>query len=175
MQVMMRSIRRFYIGAVVAMTLCGTGAAADAPMRVEVWHRGDDALSQTLFLALEDAFNSSPDFVLTGVRERTVGTLIVTIPDHVESRRRRWQTRIIYRVEFRTATLPYTDLLSLHKGNQLIGLSRGSCWKGSVKKCVKNILKDAKAAATKVPRGKIEDQTGDRKVGEDAPTRPARK
>ena len=163
MQVMMRSIRRFYIGAVVAMTLCGTGAAADAPMRVELWSGGDDGLTQKLFLALQNAFNSSPDFVVTRSTERTVGTLIVTIPTHVEWRQRRWQTRIIYRVEFST-----TD-------NQLIGLSRGSCWKGSVKKCAKNVLKDAKAAATKVPRGKVEDQTGDRKVGEDAPTRPARK
>ena len=175
MQVMMRSIRRFYIGAVVAMTLCGTGAAADTPMRVELWRRGDDALTQTLYFALEDAFNSSPDFVVTGVRERTIGTLIVTIPNHVEPRRTRWQTRMIYRVVFSAATLPYTDLLSIHNGNQLIGVSRGSCWKGLVKKCVKNILKDAKAAATKIPREKVEEQAGDRKVGEDAPTRPARK
>ena len=155
MQVMMRSIRRLYIGAVVAMTLCGTGAAADAPMRVELWRRGDDVLTQQLFAALKYAFNSSPDFVLTNVDERTVRTLIVTIPDHVEWRQRRWQTRIIYRVEFRFST----------KDNPLVGLSRGSCWKGSVKKCAKNVLKDAKVAATKVPRGKVEDQTGDRKVG----------
>ena len=172
---MMRSIRSLSIGAVVAMTLCGTGAAADAPMRVEVWCRGDDVLTQTLFVALENAFNSSPDFVVTGSWERTVGTLIVTIPTHVKWRRWRWQTRIIYRVEFSIATLPYTDLLTLRKGEKLIGLSRGSCWKGSVKKCAKNVLKDAKAAATKVLRGKVEDQAGDRKVGEDTPSRPARK
>lgn len=149
MQVIMRNSRRFWIGAVLALTLtvCGTGAAADAPMPVELWRGGDDGLTQKLYVALENAFTSSADFTLTG--EGTAGTLVVMIPTHVEWRRRLWRTRIIYTVEFRT------------KDDQLIGLSKGSCWEGSVKKCAKQVLKDAKIAAAKVPQGRVEEQKGD--------------
>ena len=137
MQVMMRSSRRFCMGAVVAIFLCGTGAAAEAPMGIELWVRGDDGLTQKFYVALENALISSPDFAWDG-DEGTVGTLVVRIPNHVAWRKRRGRTRIIYRVEFRT------------KDNQLIFETQGCCWEGSVKKCAKEVLPDAKLAAKRV-------------------------
>ena len=139
MQVMMQSCSRFWMGAVVAMILCGTGAAAEAPMRVEVWRRGDDRLTTSLRDAIEKAFISSSNFALAGVdNEATVGTLVVTIPDHVAWREKRGRTRIIYRVEFST------------KDDRLIFETQGCCWASSVKKCAKEVLQDAKIAAKTV-------------------------
>lgn len=125
------------MGAVVAITLCGTGAAADAPMGIKLRTRGDDVLTQTLRAAIEKALISSPDFAWDA-DEATVGTLVVTIPNHVYPRHRGGRTRIIYRVEFSA------------KDNHLVLETEGCCWKGSVKKCAKEVLQDAKLAAKRV-------------------------
>ena len=125
------------MGAVVAMILCGTGTAAKAPMRVELWTGGDDGLTQKFSVALEKALISSSDFAWDS-DEGTVGTLVVRIPNHVAWRKKRGRTRIIYRVEFST------------KDNRRIGQSQGCCWERSVKKCAKEVLLDAKSAAKTV-------------------------
>ena len=134
MQAMMRSCRRFWMGAVVAMILCGTGTAAEAPMRVELWTGGDDGLTQKFAVAIENALISSPDFAWDS-DEETVGTLIIRIPTHVYPRHRGGRTRIVYRVEFST------------KDDLLIFEIQGCCWASSVKKCAKEVLQDAKRAA----------------------------
>ena len=143
MQAMMRSCRRFFIGAVVAITLCGTGAAAEAPMLVEVLSGAHDGLTQKFAVAIEKALISSPDFVVRrqGMMEGaegTVGILVVRIPTHVYPRHRGRRTRIIYRVEFST------------KDNHRVLETQGCCWAGSVKKCAKEVLQDGKLAAKRV-------------------------
>lgn len=143
MQAMMRSSSRFFIGAVVAITLCGTGTAADAPMLVDVFANGDDVLTLTLAYAIEKALISSPDFVVRNQgmmegAEGTVGILVVTIPTNVAWRERRGRTRIIYTVEFST------------KDNNRVLKTHGCCWERSVKKCAKEVLQDAKLAAKRV-------------------------
>ena len=129
--------RRFWMGALVAMILCGTGAAAEAPMGIKMLIRGDDGLTQKFSVALEKALISSPDFAWDS-DEGTVGTLVVRIPNHVYPRHRGRRTRIIYRVEFST------------KDNRRIGQSQGCCWERSVKKCAEEVLHDAKIAAKTV-------------------------
>ena len=130
------------MGVVVALTLCGTGTAAEAPMLVLLRTGGDDGLTQSLAVAVEKALISSPDFVVPiegkGVTEETVGTLVVTIPTHVYPRHRRGRTRIVYTVEFGT------------KDKLIVLRTQGCCWKSSVKKCAKEILQDAKIAAGRV-------------------------
>lgn len=131
------------MGVVVAMILCGTGAAAEAPMLVEVLGGGHDGLTQKFAVAIEKALISSPDFVVRrqGMMEgaeETVGILVIRIPTHVAWREKRRRTRIIYRVEFST------------KDNRRIGQSQGCCWERSVKKCAKEVLLDAKIAAKTV-------------------------
>ena len=136
MQVMMWSSRRFWMGSLVAMILCGTGAA-EAPMGIKMLIRGDDGLTQKFSVALEKALISSPDFAWDS-DERTVGTLVVRIPNHVAWREKLGRTRIIYRVEFRT------------KDDRLIFETQGCCWESSVNKCAKEVLQDAKIAAETV-------------------------
>ena len=129
----------FPIGIAFALILIGTVTAADAPIPVEIWRGGDDGSTVKLYDALESAFNSSPEFTVTSAGN---GTLIVTIQNHVEVRRKFWRKRIYYNVEFAT------------KNNQQISQSQGSCWKSSVTKCANDVLKDAKSAATKLSREK---------------------
>lgn len=74
------------MGGVLAMTLCGTGIAAEDPIPVELWRRGHDVLRAKFHAAVEDALSSSPDFTLTS--EGVAGNLVVTAPTHLEWKKR---------------------------------------------------------------------------------------
>jgi hypothetical protein len=128
---------RFWMAMALMITFCGPVRGTADPIPVEIWRRGDDVLTLDFQAALEDAFTSSPDFKLSN--EGSPGTMVVTIPDHVQWRRRLWKTKLIYAVEFTT------------KSDERIGLSKGSCWHSSVSKCASRVLQDAKTAAKKRP------------------------
>jgi hypothetical protein len=103
---------------------------------VEVWCGGDDTLTRGLRNALEDTFKLSSDFVLSSGKKS--GTLIVTIPTHVEWKEAGKRTKVFYTVEFTSVD------------NQPLGSSKGSCWDDAMMKCTNNIVKKARVAARKV-------------------------
>src|SRR5258708_4753018 len=105
---------------------------------VEFWHSGDDALSQRLTVAVETAFERSPDF--TPSSGKKAGTLIVHIPHNVDWEKKLWRTKALYTVEF-----------SSSEGQEL-GTESGSCWASDIEKCAARILSGARAAARRMPR-----------------------
>ena len=119
----------------LTMTASAAHAESTKPRLIEVWHLGDDALSQGLFLTVENAFKHSPDFTLSSGRK--AGTLLVTIPTHVDWRRDGKRTRVLYTVEF-----------SSIEGRNL-GVRKGSCWDNELEKCA-DIVKDATITARKL-------------------------
>ncbi len=103
---------------------------------VEVWSGGDDSLTTGLRNVLENAFKSSHDFVLSSGKKP--GTLITTIPTHVEWKRAGKRTKVFYTVRFTSVD------------DQLLGISKGSCWDNAMTKCASQIVKDATTVAHKV-------------------------
>lgn len=77
---------------------CALYAAPAKPTEVEVWTGSDDGLTQRLRDAVESKFQSSSDFVPS--RGKKPGTLIVTIPTHVEWTQNGERTHVRYKVEF---------------------------------------------------------------------------
>jgi hypothetical protein len=114
-----------------------TSSAKRNPTLVEVWVVGDDRLTARLRDALEDAFKSSPDFRLSSGKKP--GTLLVTIPSNVEWKQVGKRTKTLYTIEFSSVD------------NQVLGVSKGSCWDDVVMKCANKIVKDA----TVVTRRKV--------------------
>jgi len=99
---------------------------------VEVWSGGDDGLTLRLRDALESAFKSSQEFSLSS--GKTPGTLVVTIPTHVDWKKMGRRTQVFYTVEFASID------------HQNITTSTGSCWDDRLAKCADQIVKDAKMA-----------------------------
>lgn len=123
---------------VVASMIYGASAK---PTPVQIWHVGDDVLSQRLFDHVEKAFKAAQGFALNS--DRQVGTLVVTIPTNVDWTQDGKRTRVIYRVEFSTS-----DGLKL-------GSRRGSCWDDQLEKCAAQIVSGAQAALKRPrPAGK---------------------
>jgi hypothetical protein len=103
---------------------------------VEVLCGGDDGLTIGLKDSLEKAFKSSDDFIMSSGKKP--GTLIATIPTHVEWQDFGKKTKVFYTVEF-----------SSTKRND-IGVSKGSCMDDEFEKCANQIVKDARIAAAKM-------------------------
>jgi hypothetical protein len=123
---------------VLAVFIAQSLLAADSakPTLVEVWSGGDDGLTLRLRASLEDGFKSSSAFVLSSGKKP--GTLIVTIPTHVEWKQVGKRTKVLYKVNFASVD------------NQPVGSSEGSCWDDALTKCADKIVKDATAVAHKV-------------------------
>ncbi|MFL6301409.1 MAG: hypothetical protein ACJ71N_12470 [Terriglobales bacterium] len=117
------------------VTVCIADANVIKPIPVELWHVGDDALSQRLAEKVESAFKRSPDFVLSSGRKQ--GTLIASIPTNIEWKYVAKQTQVFYNVEFSSVD------------GKKIGLSKGSCWADELSKCATQIVRDAKSQRRK--------------------------
>jgi len=129
-------IRWSVIIAVLLVVQSAAEAASTKPTLVEVWSGGDDSLTTGLRNVLENEFKSSSDFVLSSGKKP--GTLIVTIPTHVEWKRAGKRTKVFYTVKFTSVD------------NQPLGISNGTCWDDGLTKCADKIIKDATAVARKV-------------------------
>lgn len=132
----MKNLSHFLFGLVIAVATCAADSDSAKPALVEFWHVGDDGLSQKLADRVENAFKTSPDFILSS--ERKPGSLIVTIPTNVEWKRVGKRTQVLYRVEFASAD------------NKIISNTTGSCWDDKLAKCAAQIVKAATIAARKV-------------------------
>lgn len=111
-------------------------AGSARPTLVEVWSGGDDGLTQRLRVATENAFKSSPDFKVSSGKKP--GTLVVTIPTHVQWKHIGGRTKVFYTVEFASAE------------NQRIGIHKGSCWGDTITKCANQIVQNARIKAFKL-------------------------
>jgi hypothetical protein len=103
---------------------------------VEVWCGGDDALTQGVCYALESAFESTADFVLSNGKR--AGTLVVTIPTNVDWKESGKRTRVFYTVEFTTAD------------DKKLRTRKGKCWNDDFARCANQIVKQARIAVRKV-------------------------
>lgn len=103
---------------------------------VEVWCGGDDGLTQKLRDSLEKTFQSSSDFQLSSGKKP--GTLVVTIPTNVPWKQVRNRTRVLYNVDFASAS------------GLRLGGSRGECWDSDLARCAAHVVADAKTAARKL-------------------------
>jgi hypothetical protein len=129
-------IRWSVIIAVALLVQSATEAASTRPTLVEVWSGGDDSLTTGLRNVLENAFKLSSNFVLSSGKKP--GTLIATIPTHVEWKRAGKRTKVFYAVEFTSVD------------NQPLGISKGSCWDDVMTRCANKIVRDATAVSRKV-------------------------
>jgi len=136
MQMTLPSIRWSVIIAVLLVVQSAAEAASTKPTLVEVWSGGDDSLTTGLRNVLENAFKSSSDFTLSSGKKP--GTLIVTIPTHVEWKLAGKRTKVFYTVEFTSVD------------NQPLGVSKGSCLDDVMTKCANKIVRDATALVHKV-------------------------
>jgi hypothetical protein len=125
--------------ALIGLGIIGTYALYAAPAKptpVEVWTGGDDSLTQGLRYELEKKFKSSSDFVLSS--GKTPGTLIVTIPTHVEWTKNGTRMHVRYKVEFSSSN------------GAGIGKSSGSCWDDNFAACAAQIYEGAQRARHKL-------------------------
>jgi hypothetical protein len=129
-------IRWSAIIAVLLVVQTTAGSASARPTLVEVWSGGDDSLTTGLRNVLENAFKSSSNFVLSSGKKP--GTLIATIPTHVEWKRAGKRTKVFYTVEFTSVD------------GQPLGVTKGSCWDDVMTECADRIVKDATTAAHKI-------------------------
>jgi len=132
-------IAKILLAIVIFNSIASMCAADDASTRmlVEVWHTGDDALTEKLNAALEEAFGKSPDF--TPSYGQKPNTLIVAIPTNVDWKEVGKRTRVLSRIEFLWS-----------KNNRILGTSTLACWDDMLARCVEKVVKDAKRAARKI-------------------------
>src|SRR6266496_4934692 len=100
---------------------CATTAGTAQPVSVEIWRRGDDALTMRFTASVEEAFKTSGDFVLS--RGEKPGSLIVHILNHVDWERVGERERIHYSIG-----LDNSD-------RQRLGMAEGSCWSDALSEC----------------------------------------
>ena len=124
------------IGASIVTTAWKAGAASANPTLVELWHVGDDALSERLADKLDSGFAGLADFMMSSGRKP--GTLIVTIPKNIELNPIGKRARAHYTVEFTS-----TD-------GRNLGVRSGSCWEDDLAECVAQIIKNARISARKI-------------------------
>ena len=110
--------------------------ASSKPIPVEFWNVGDTRVAQWLQVAIEKAFNSSPEFALSS--ERKSDTLVVLIPTNARAEDVGKRTRVIFSAEFSTAD------------DRKISTIRGWCWEGEYEKCAAKVVKAARKAARKI-------------------------
>src|SRR5262249_52985809 len=83
---------------VVLIAQSAVDASSAKATLVEVWSGGDDGLTLRFRATLENAFKSSSAFALSSGKKP--GTLIVTIPTHVEWKQVGKRTKVVYAVDF---------------------------------------------------------------------------
>lgn len=110
--------------------MSGRSSAQQRPTLVEVWCGGDDGLTIRLRDAVEHAFSTSPDFQMSS--GKLPGTLLVTIPTHVEWKRTGKKTRVLYKVDLSVV------------GGKDFGKRTGACWDNDLQNCSRSIVKDAR-------------------------------
>lgn len=98
-----------------------------APVPVEVWTGGDDALTQRFAVAVEDEFRTSPHFVLVN-HGAAGGALKVVVPGHVGWRDFGSRTRVTYGLE-------------LEREGRRTKLSGGACWESDMRRCARQIVR----------------------------------
>jgi hypothetical protein len=104
------------------------------PIPVEVWRVGDDALTSSLRDAVESAIRTSSDLTLSNGKKP--GTLVVTIPRHVNWKRvSGGRTQVTYAAQFSTVNA------------RVIGRTTGSCQDDSLDTCAAQIIKAGRLAA----------------------------
>src|SRR5882672_79133 len=131
----MKSVSQAFFQLLMAVVPCAAGPPSAKPTLVELWHVGDDGLSQRLADQVETAFRQSPDLVLSSGRKP--GTLVVTIPSNVEWKLVGKRTQVFYSVEFSSTENKTTSKVA------------GSCWDDDLGKCAAQILRGTKIAAQK--------------------------
>jgi hypothetical protein len=120
----------------MVVAACGTDGPSGKARLVEVWRGGDDELTVRLKDAVESAFKTSPDFVLSTAKKP--GTLLVKIPSRVRFKQVDMRKQVLYDAVFSS-----TD-------GRNVGTSSGSCWDDALMICASKIVKDAKIAARKI-------------------------
>jgi hypothetical protein len=103
---------------------------------IEVWSGGDDGLTQRFRDALERRFESSDEFVLSTGKKP--GTLVATIPTHVQWVKQGSRTQLQYEVQFTSID------------ESRLGDSEGQCWEDEIANCTARAYRDAKRAARKL-------------------------
>ena len=88
----------YIAAAFIGVTLSARCADRSAPIPVEFWRVGDDALSQKFAVAVETAFRRSPDFRLTALG--TGRTLVVWIMSNVKTEMAGKRKKATYTVRF---------------------------------------------------------------------------
>lgn len=128
-------------------------ADATTPIPAEFWHIGDDSLSQKFAMAVERAFQRSPDLRLTAISKGRA--LVVTMTRIVEVEMVGKRAKVTYDVRFsslddKMASNP--DLQQRFGLATQIGTQKGSCWASELARCAAQIVSDAKTAAQKMPQ-----------------------
>jgi hypothetical protein len=110
---------------------CWGQAKSDSAIATEYAWTGDDGLTLRFREKLEEALESSRDFVVT--RRAGGEKLRLTIPTHLYWKETRGQTHFQYVVIF-------TD-----QNSKYLGVSIGSCWDedAEMRGCAQSVLRDA--------------------------------
>jgi hypothetical protein len=125
--------------ALVGAILFLNGASLIASQKrtpIEVWSGGDDGLTQRFRAELEHTFQSSAEFALSTGKKP--GTLMATIPTHVQWVKQGSRTQIQYEVQFTS-----TD-------DRVLGRSKGRCWEDELSSCTMGVYEDAKRVASRM-------------------------
>jgi hypothetical protein len=120
----------------IAMVVMPVGFArepASKPVMIEVWRGSDDGLTVRLAEAVERSLKASGKFVLS--RGKKPGTLLLTIPQHVDWKKTGDRMQVSYTVAFSTAD------------NRELGSGTGTCWEDKLPDCTTYIVRAAAAAA----------------------------
>jgi hypothetical protein len=107
--------------------------ASQKRIPIEVWSGGDDGLTQRFRDELERTFESSTEFALSTGKKP--GTLVATIPTHVQWVKRGSRTQFQYEVQFTSID------------ESRLGDSKGRCWEDQLANCTARVYRDAKRAA----------------------------
>src|SRR5690349_13993682 len=103
-------------------------SASKKPIPIEVWSGGDDGLTQRFKDALERTFESSSEFALSTGKKP--GTLVATIPTHVQWMKQGSRTQIRYKVQFTSID------------ESRLGDSKGRCWEDELSNCTAQVYRD---------------------------------
>ena len=124
------------------LILAPVDAGAETPLTIELWHRGDDALSVSFRSALERAITSSKDLRLASGDRKS--DITIRIPNHVEWRRRLWRTQVIYSVGF-------------YMGAESVGTSRGTCPQTQITRCASAVVVDLRRSIAEHRNAGVDD------------------